>query len=311
MVLESVDVEKKDLLSEMRDSRDTANVAFINFIDSHKFFSSHVFCFFEGEDGKYYNQRIKNIIGNNIIPIISGNKRNTLKLWRKIKNEPTYNSVKKMFFVDKDVDSIPEDIDDNLYVTPCYSIENLYVNTFSLQSILESEFSINKTEPDFEKIELLFESMFKCFCDEMIEFNALVLLRNHKGLNCGRVIISNIKTSSLVSVKFNKIEKSKQYSATITNLKNQLQVEDGEVQQAIETIKKQGNYSDFFRGKNQLDFFVTFLKILRKENDNGNFFDYKRKTVTINLTNNRLSELSQYALTPKSLLDFLTNHKIT
>lgn len=190
--MSSVEVEREDLLSEMRDSRESANVAFIKFTDSHRYFKSHIFCFYEGEDGKYYNQRIKNVLGDNIIPIVSGNKRNTLKLWRKIKKDPTYKDITKMFFVDRDMDDIPDDADDDLFITPCYSIENFYVNKVTLKGILESEFSINKAENDYNRVVTLFEHMYSAFCNEMIEFNALVLLRKEKELNNGRVNLSQI-----------------------------------------------------------------------------------------------------------------------
>lgn len=306
-----LEVESKDLLTEMRDSRDTTNVAFIKFTSCYKYFNSHKFCFFEGEDGKYYNQRIKRIVGDNIIPITSGNKENTLKLWRKLKKDSSYKNVVKMFFVDKDMDDKPDDIDDDLYITPCYSIENLYVNKATLQNILESEFSINRSDEDYARALNLFESMYRDFCNEMIEFNALVLLRKEKGLNGGKVNISTIKTGNLIYINLSTIQKSTKYDTTINTLKEQLCVEENDIQQAIKKLEEQGNYSENFRGKNQLDFFVKFLHILKNENSNGTFFEYKRKTVSIHLTNNRLSELSQYALTPQSLVSFLSKHKIS
>lgn len=122
------ELENGSVLDEMRESRGSSNVAFIEFTDHHDDFEDYVFCFYEGEDGKYYNQKIKDIIGENIITIKAGNKTEVLKAWRKIKADNNYSNVKKCFFVDRDMDDIPEDKDDDLYITPCYSIENLYVS---------------------------------------------------------------------------------------------------------------------------------------------------------------------------------------
>ena len=166
------------LLEEMRESRKTSNAAFITFVDNHEKFQSHVFCFYEGEDGKYYNHRIKEILGDCIIPITTGNKSETIKIWRKIKYESKYDWVKKMFFIDRDMDEVPPDKDTNLYITPCYSIENLYVDTIVFSNVLESEFSINKTEIDFVRCIELFNDLHVQFNEHMVDFNTLILLKS-------------------------------------------------------------------------------------------------------------------------------------
>ncbi|MGN0163690.1 MAG: DUF4435 domain-containing protein [Candidatus Ornithomonoglobus sp.] len=304
------DKSSTSLLDEMRTARVSSNVAFINFIDNHNKFNSHVFCFYEGEDGKYYNQRIKSIIGDNIIPIKTGNKRETIKIWRKIKSEPIYNNAKKMFFIDKDMDDIPEDKDEDLYITPCYSIENFYVNSQTFGSILESEFSLSRLDNDYAKCLNTFEKLYEQFNNEMIEFNALILLRKQKEPGNGKVNLKNIKTRQMISVKLDRVKKGSKYNEFINQLKTKLSVNDEELADAIDTIKTLGDYPNLFRGKNQLDFMVILLNILKQLNAEGKFFDKKQTSVTINLTGNRLSELSQYAAFPSCLKEFIQNHKI-
>ena len=303
-------VNDSAMLKEMKLSRESANVAFIKFTEHANFYNTHVFCFYEGEDGKYYNQRIKNILNDNIISIIVGNKEETLKLWRKIKSQEAYNSINKMFFVDMDMDEEPTDKDDDLYVTPCYSVENFYANKNCFANIIESEFSINKGETDYDKSLQLFDELFQKFCNEMIEFNALVYLRTQKGLKNQKVLISSIKTHYLVNVEFDKITKSTKYSAQISNLMDKLNVNDKDVSKAVEFIRTRGDFVNIFRGKNQIDFLVDLLNILKTANANGEFFSEKRRRVTINLTKNRLSEMSQYATTPNDLINFISNHKV-
>ena len=298
------------LLKEMKVSRESANVAFVKFTEHAKFYDTHVFCFYEGEDGKYYNQRIKNILNDNIISIIVGNKEETLKLWRKIKSQKSYNEVKKMFFVDMDMDAEPTDKDDDLYVTPCYSVENLYANKYCFANIIESEFSINKGEIDYDKSLQLFDNLFEKFCNEMIEFNALVYLRNKKGFENQKALISSIKTHNLVNVEIDKITKSDRYSAQISDLMDKLGVNEEDVSEAIDVIRTRGDFGNTFRGKNQIDFLVDLLKILKTANTNSEFFSEKRHRVTINLTKNRLSEMSQYAVTPNDLINFISTHRV-
>ena len=89
-----------------------------------------------------------------------------------------------------------------------------------------------------------------------------------------------------------------------------LQTSDQEVAEAINQLKAKGDYNNVFRGKNQLDFFVKFLDVLKELHNENKFFEKKRTSVTINITNNRLSELSQYADFPNCLVTFLRNHAI-
>lgn len=308
-VKKDCDVSSNSLLNEMRDSRESANVAFITFCDYCAKYPDYAFCFFEGEDGKYYNQRIKAIIGDNIIPIKAGNKRNTLKAWRKISKDSTYASINKMFFVDRDMDDIPDGIDKNLYVTPCYSIENFYVSQDVFANIIQSEFSISKADKDYEKCISTFSDLYQQFCLLMIEFNALVLIRKNKNLGEDRVCLSKISTRKILDIKLSGISKGNKYDQIIDDLKNKLHATNEEINDAIKMINFKSDFSENFRGKNQLDFLVILISLLKVANNSHSFFEEFRTSVSINLTNNRLSELSQYAKTPNCLVNFLKCHR--
>lgn len=298
-------------LDEMRKARETSNVAFIRFSDNHTKFLSHVFCFYEGEDGKYYNRRIKDILGKDIIPIITGDKNETLKTWRKIKSDPIYNIVKKMFFIDRDMDDVSDAEDTDLYITPCYSIENLYVNSQTLSDILQSEFSCSKIEIDHNKCVNKFKELYEQFNNEMIEFNALVLLRQKKNLGNGKVRLNDVKTHQMIEIRIDGISKGNKYEQVINKLKSELDVREEELNIAINEIKNKGDYGNLFRGKNQMDFMVVFINTLKQLHGEEKFFSKKYKCVTINITKNRLSELSQYADSPKCLQKFIKTHRVT
>lgn len=55
---------------------------------------------------------------------------------------------------------------------------------------------------------------------------------------------------------------------------------------------------------------MEFVKGLKTLNKAGGYFSTKYNNIHINITSNRLSELSQYAITPICLKEFLENHKI-
>ena len=306
----TVSTENITLLEEMRLGRESANTAFIKFTNSSEYFSTNVFCFYEGEDGKYYNQKIKTILGNNIIAITVGNKNEVLKIWRKIKNDSSYEKVSKCFFVDRDMDEYPKDIDNDLFITPCYSIENLYTTKSALENILQSEFSCEKYDEDYSKCLSKFTELQDQFNEIMIEFNALVLLRNKKALGNGKVSLSGIKTTNLVTVDIVKVSKHSKYEQSIAGLKSKLGASDEEILKCVSELKNRGEYNYLFRGKNQLDFFASFIKMMKRLHNNKEFFGKYRNCVSIDITNNRLSELSQYAEFPVSLKCFLNRHKI-
>lgn len=302
--------DKMTTLERMRQEREISTVAFLSFATNCRKFNDHIFCFYEGEDGKYYNQKIQSILGANIIPIICGNKKETLKTWRRIKGDPYYHDITKMFFVDRDMDDIPGDKNDDLYICPCYSIENLYVNRETFKRILQSEFLVNKVEKDFEKCISLFDKLFEEFINEIMEFNACVLIRKQKALGNGKVPLKDFKVGQAFCVELNGISKSPKYKEQINKLKAALAVDEAEIQVAIQELKNIGDFSSIFRGKNQLDFMVLFLNLLKKANSNSEFFDTKRNCINFCITKNRLSELSQYALFPLCLKCFLEAHKL-
>lgn len=298
------------LLEEMREARTSASSAFIEFTSCHNLYKNYVFCFYEGEDGKYYNSRIKSIIGENIYTIIVGNKNEVLKLWRIIKSDNIYSSVHKMFFVDRDMDEPPSDKDADLYITPCYSIENLYVNEYCVSNIIESEFSINKAEEDHKKSIELFKKMLSEFNDVMLDFNSLVYLKAKNHINCDGISASDIKTNQLVSINDGKVEIHKNHINMIEKYKSSLKITNEELHKGKEELKRIGDYNNIFRGKNQFYFLIKFINYLKVLNNKEEFFSRKRKAVKIVVDNNGLSQLSQYALFPNDLLKFIANHRI-
>ena len=113
----------------------------------------------------------------------------------------------------------------------------------------------------------------------------------------------------MISINLSGISKGRKYDSIISDLKGKLQATDEELDSAIETIRARNDHSNNFRGKNQLDFLVTLITLLKAAHRDKTFFEETKTSVSINLTDNRLSELSQYARTPDSLNSFLQNHK--
>lgn len=301
--------ERISPLVEMRLGREESSTAFMEFTSKRKYHSNYAFCFYEGEDGKYYDHRIRSIIGKDFIHIKAGNKNKVLKVLKLIKDKPEYQSVNTMFFVDRDMGfDMKEYKEKDVYVTPCYSIENLYVNEDSFGMILETEFGLNIDDADYITYKQKFVEMYHDFCELMLEFNALVLLRKEKELDCEKVIIQNIKTTDLVTIDvYSGISKSSKYNDTIEDLKEKLDVKDEEITSAKIRLLEHGEKSNIFRGKNQFDFMTKYIEQLYK--GRKELFDPVPKNIKIAPNQNRLSTFSMYAQTPECLENFLQAHK--
>ena len=305
--------ERISPLVEMRLGREESSTAFMEFTSKRKYHSDYAFCFYEGEDGKYYNNRIRNIIGDKFIHIKAGNKNNVLKAMKLIKSKIEYKDVTTMFFVDRDMGfDMPEYEEDDVFVTPCYSIENLYVNENSFGKILEDEFSLNVDDEDYKKYKRRFVELYEQFCDIMLEFNALILIRKEKELDCEIVKIQDIETAELVNIDINNgVSKSSKYDINIIPLKEKLDVTNEDIESAKNRLLKFGKQTDTFRGKNQFDFMTKLIEQLCDKKRRKSLFNPVPTSICINpnTNQNRLSTFSMYAQTPDCLKTFLQAHK--
>ena len=261
----------------MRAKRNVAEAVFKKFTEAKDKFDTYAFCFFEGEDGKYYNSRIEKYWGSNFIPLVAGKKKEVLKVMRMIKASPLYNNVCTMFFVDRDYDQSLKGIDKDLFETPCYSIENLYAQEATFCRILKAEFGLSVIDSDFCKCLNTYRSRLAEFNQIIFHFNAIVKYQHQ--CEPDRICqFSSISTSHLAHVSVDKVVKSTHHDRVIAKLLEQLHV-------------------------------IPEIKILKDLNAQGGYFSSKLTRVYITISENRLSELSQYAVTPPELAEFLDAHR--
>lgn len=300
--------DKTMTLEQMREKRGIYEALFKKFTESKKYFGTYAFCFYEGEDGKYYNSRIAQYWGPNVITQVAGKKKEVLKIMEKIQSDPLYSGVCTMFFIDRDYDAPLANKNEDLFETPCYSIENLYAQELVFKRILQSEFGLNPTDPDYHRCVADYQSRLNEFNQIIIKFNAVV---KYQHLYAPEIIcqFSNVKTSHLAHVDINKVTKGSMHDKQISKLTSELSADHDR----LSTIESE-LYSDRLphlnlRGKNQLDFLVSIVMQLKALNRSNEYFSHKLNNVHITLTENRLSELSQYAITPPELKCFLERHK--
>ncbi|MCQ2496167.1 MAG: DUF4435 domain-containing protein [Lachnospiraceae bacterium] len=302
-------------VQEMREARTKAVVVFTKFIQSKDRFDQDLFCFFEGEDIKYYEPRIEEyteISYANIVSFDCGGKSGVLKIRSMIKEKGIYENVRKAFFIDRDF--FPTDIEDEeLYETPCYSVENFYTSKSAFARVLKTGFGINLNEDDFERCMNDFLRTQNCFHQSVTELNAWLKCQRRGEMECKKrnVELSNFKISEFfekIAIDEVKLRKIIDTKILYEKFPKALEINDKEL--ANEVYHMRGcNQSNDFRGKFELWFFKKVIDDLRSKNKNNMYFKEHRECVKIDPNVDTLLQLSLCADTPRCLKEFLSQYK--
>lgn len=298
-------------IQKLRQSKDKATVAYQEFALSTKTYKDHLFCFFEGNDNPYYVPRIKNVT-DKIYPVNCGGRDKVLKVYELISNQEVYNKYSKAFFIDRDFNS-PRQNDRNLiFETPCYSIENLYVNQSVFEQILIHDFQFSKNDTNFEVCISLFNDRFNEFNSSVTLFNSwyacLIEVRNQTEKQTG-VQLEEKLPKGFVNISLQTVNTD----YDLTTIK-QIFPESTEIENEILDNK----FSEFqnceselvFRGKYQLEFLITLLQLIINDSKKEQYFVKSKINYSFDgaLNHKRaLSVFTNYASTPESLNDFLRN----
>lgn len=298
-------------VTNLNRARGTGSVAFLQFTRIHKSKSYCLFCFFEGEDAKYYGFRIKeNLSTVDWEGIDCGGKSEVLAVCEFLQKHenPSYREAKTAFFIDRDFDEpLSEEWQEAIYTTPCYSIENFYTTVNCFKGILKHEFKINEfdetDESLFQRSVDYFVNTQQAFHQNILEFNAWfkVIRKSGQKLHAGK--FDSLDT--LVKIEVNKVEKCYDIDLLYSSTKLTREGEDeADLQQAIQSFS---DYRCQFRGKQELGFFVEFLKKLKEDlcQPSPQYFPKTKKISFPIPTSNALSALSQYADTPDCLRTYL------
>ena len=300
--------DKKMTLDQMREKRGISEVLFKKFTEAHEYFETHAFCFYEGEDGKYYNARVARYWGSSVITQVAGKKKEVLKVMQKIQSDPLYTNVCTMFFIDRDYDESLANTNNDLFETPCYSIENLYAQESVFSQILQSEFGLNPMDLDYHKCLTDYRLRLSEFNQIIVKFNAVVKYQ-HQYASEIKCQFSKVRTSHLAHIEIGQVNKAVRHDEQINKLIVQLSADTELLSELEKELCLESNPHLVLRGKNQIDFLVSFIMKLKDLNSSGGYFSEKLNNVHINLSENRLSELSQYAITPPELISFLERHR--
>lgn len=175
--------------NEMLDATNCVETIFLKIVNLRE--SINVFLLYEGiDDHSYYYQSLKSYLtSKTYIPFDCDGKDGVLELHKKLcisKDIELKNDTKLLFFIDNDYNKTkiyPKEI----YVTPCYSIENHYFSDSAFEAILSGAFKMKRLtdseERDFQKALNYLKSERERVIKEVKYVNAWISLQVQKREN--------------------------------------------------------------------------------------------------------------------------------
>ncbi|WP_431810232.1 DUF4435 domain-containing protein [Lysinibacillus capsici] len=287
-------------------------------------------CFFEGEDRKYYIDRIEQFTSfksEEIIGYDCKGKKAVIDVYKKIISTQKYSSSALGFFVDRDYE-LDEKIEDSiLYQTAYHSLENCYVVLSAFKDIVNKEFGINTIDEDFEKVINDYKDRIDEFRNIVAYINTFIICFQKLG---GQLVLEKFNLSDFLDIGIESIQVKMDIS--LEEIKKYYL---SKLTKDLEMNKKysQENYDNFcsiiskveeifndellvvqtclntkIHGKMELYFFKKIIEDLKRLNKINKYFTHKRDCIYIEeQSKNILSNLSKYAETPNCLIAFLEN----
>lgn len=289
----------------LRESRGKAQPVFMEFTRLYKQYPSALYCFFEGEDSKYYGVRIKNIIRpeKDFYFSCSG-KDGVLGIHKMLSARKSYANVKAAYFIDRDFDeSIRERGLNEIYETPCYSIENFYTSVQCFSEVLRSEFNLRESDENFERCVSLYIKLQEEFHNAVELLNTWIACQRDKS---SQLNISDISVSHFVDIDLNQITTKYVIDDLYARFPRAIAISQEELDARLTELRSSTRKKSF-RGKFEIEFLLKFLQKLIHEANTANYPYFTRKVnVVLSLSKrNIISNLSQYADTPDCLDSYL------
>jgi len=310
--------ERAETLSR-RKERSSAR-AWTQFLNAYQKNPDRLYCFYEGKDDPlYYNPRIRWIVFDsrdaNLYSIWCDGKDNALSLLALLDKKTKYKDSWTAFFVDRDYDPEPT-ANRRLYVTLYYSFENFYVTTSALHKILSDEFHIHANDEDGEHSSTitLFEHQLLQFNEAMQEIHAWICCQRQKAReeSAGQQLnLRDHKPSTLFDVDLKQVKVKQTLEEFTSKYPGAYTITEDELTQHLVRFTTT-DAAYHARGKYIIHFFQRFLRLLvedRRQKDGKRTHFKNRGTVALTLSDNIVSELTQYADTPNCLHEFLSKLK--
>jgi hypothetical protein len=299
-----------DALRKARE--ENANIAyqtFIKHIDENK---DGLFCFFEGKDAPYYGLRIKIFAKrSSYFSLPCKGKKMVLKVHELISRHQVYDKYIKAFFIDRDFDSKLAASDPNIYETPTYSIENLYVTKNCVSEIFKHEFGLSEVDDDYKKALAIYNERLREFCQAMCLFNAwyatLKDRKNNENVETG-VSLDAKPPKGYIYLSLDQVKCGYDIERIQGDFKGATTFDQVALTKKLEEFQN-ADMVNLFRGKYLMYFLISFLNLLITDSNTEK--KYINRKLSYNTDANiAMSAFSQYAETPETLEEFLKRYAI-
>lgn len=298
------------LINTLRESRDLYSEKLRQLLLNYQKYPQALFCVYEGEDAKYYGVRIDALTAiEDRRQIPCRGKSDVLKLYDRVVSDINLSKSNTIFFIDRDFDGTRGRMcGDNLYVTPCYSIENLYVQNNAIRKVLIEEYGVDNFEDgeELESLMALYMKLLDQFCKCLTTLNAWIILQREKESPSAKLNLNNQRLNKFVSISLDKVDQLYTKDDLSSLFPEAVEVGDVELsEKEKELYLTDRTYA--YRGKYLVEFLRVFLELIKADRQSAIPVHFKQKRNTkLNLSRaNILSELSQYAETPECLRRFL------
>ena len=278
---------------------------------------------FEGRhDIKYYGLRIRHALDIEPIPAVDAKgKENVLRLYDRVRKDEGFTRYRVAFFLDRDF-GIQRDLDrKQAYVTPCYSIENLYATSSCFERILREEFGLS-SQIDREEIEMIrtcYETWLTSFGEQALTINAWMKYQLNDENNVPAIALSDLCFDDFFHVTFRDGRVITRAKYTLATLEARYPSAKKMTLEDLDRVRNSFEESPdaillASRGKFVLTFLVRVLAWLVEESSRSEtacakvprrIFRLRRPVALSVHPNSALSVLSRFADTPPCLNDFL------
>ncbi|MGR3976416.1 DUF4435 domain-containing protein [Acinetobacter sp. 1207_04] len=331
----SMEISRLDFMDNMLNDESVIFQDFMNFYRDHE---NKVIFFLEGDDDiDYYLNKIQNKFGeydNKWVEMSCAGRSNVVQIIKDLHEhtKQEYRNCKHFGIIDKDYNEVSDnEFPEKIYITPCYSIENFYVSKDFFKKVVNFKFHLNGKEErnnDFQRCLENFEYVRNDFIDKILELD--------KYLRCNRIMFDLKAIDSKINARQLKLGQLLDITLTGVELKSDVlgfmkkKIEDFNLEALKESNdfyleKPHDDLAMLIRGKFMFYFITQYLYKLRNDNLNKNpqiFVDssendkkkgddkvkMQKTKLSFNIENPDLfSALSDYADSPKCLVDFLEN----
>ena len=267
---------------------------------------SSVYCLVENYDLCFYPHRVSDILGYKAVGVPCEGKKNVIALYSLIKSKPEYDKYVLRCFVDADFDDNTF-IDRHIYVTTCYSIENLYLDEYVVSDILENEYKIRPSAKDGKH-----KKCMDLYRKELADYHQAVLLYNawyrgvkSKGLTKEmKVCLGECVPETMVNISIGAITKYYDKAFIETTFPLAPKLSDEEIDDNMNILLRN---LKLLRGKFEIQFLHKFFLYLNSD-ASSHRHEYTVLRHGVNMDRPRMiSMFDHYVITPPDMRYYILN----